>query len=702
MAKKLVFGTMLLILLILTCSEAMLTFSAAAPEASKIKIYVGPTSVLADHKAYNSIFVQLQDSRGTPARAKEDTLIRLSSSLTNVGNVDPTITIQKGDIYTSANFYSTYTPGTTTITAAASGYLSVQASITTVGPIPSALAVYGFPPNLPADGGAYNAIVVQLQDSSGSPAPAPIEGVQVTLSSSNATVGMVDPSVIISEGSTYAVASIKTTLNATGAAVITAIASGYSSKQATITAQQINTQPTSLKVYVGPPKVLADGKTYEQVVVQLQNASGKISQAPQDIVVTLSSSTADKGTVEETITIPQSKSYALAKFSTTYMSGTTTITAAATNCTSNQATLTTVGPIPSKLAVYCVPSALPADGGAYEAIQVQLQDSRGKPAKDPAGDITVYLFSSVPDAGNVSSMLTIPFGETHVSGTFFAACSANSTMITAQTSGYESGQGKITTSLIDPIFLDVSITADAATVKPEAQTTIRAYVAYNGSTPALRATVKFSSNKGGNFSALTEEGNGYYTAVFTAPKVSRQTVCTITANATKTGYNGAAGNVTVTVELEPTNSSNILRVRIAEDDGTPVSGATISSEPTGNGVNLNGITNETGYVSFANVLEGTYTIQITKEGYDAKTETIQFVAGQTSYQTVNVSRAGSSIFSLPVIIGIVVAVVAVIVVLLLIRSRQKEEPMQQPTYQFKPKGGRKKLSLAKWQSTDLS
>ncbi len=695
MAKNLVFGTLLLLLLVLTCSEATLTFSATTPEASKIKIYVGPTSVLADHKTYDSIVVQLQDSRGTPARAKEDTLIRLSSSLTNVGDVDPTITIQKGSTCASANFYATYTPGTTTITATASGYLSVQASITTVGPIPSALAVYGFPPLLPADGGTYNAVVVQLQDSSGSPAPAPIEGVQVTLSSSNATIGMVDPSVIISGGSTYAVASIKTTQNATGSAVITAIASGYSSKQATITVQQINTQPTSVKVYVGPPKVLADGKTYEQVVVQLQNAAGKISQALQDIVVTLSSSAADKGTVEEKITIPQSKSYALAKFSTTFSSGTTTITAAATNCTSSQATLTTVGPTPSKLAVYCAPSSLPADGGSYKSIQVQLQDSRGKPAKDPMGDITVYLFSSVPDAGNVSSMLTIPFGETYATGTFYAGCTAASTMITAQTSGYSSGQGKITTYLIDPIFLDVSVTADSSAVKPEEQTALSAYVAYNGSTPALSATVKFSSNKGGNFSAITDEGNGYYTAVFTAPKVSRQTVCTITANVTKTGYESAAGNVTVTVELAPTNSSTTMRLRIVEDDGNPVSDAAITSEPTDNGVNLNGITNETGYVTFTNVLGGDYTIQIAKEGYDTKTETIQFIAGQTALQTVNLSKA-SSIFSLPVIIGIVVAVVAVIVVFLLIRSRKGEEPTQQPNYQFKPKGGKKKSSLAKW------
>ena len=44
---------------------------------------------------YNCIFVQLQDSSGQPARALQDTTISLSSSLTNIGTVDPSIIISK-------------------------------------------------------------------------------------------------------------------------------------------------------------------------------------------------------------------------------------------------------------------------------------------------------------------------------------------------------------------------------------------------------------------------------------------------------------------------------------------------------------------------------------------------------------------------------------------------------------------------------
>ncbi len=99
----------------------------------------------------------------------------------------------RGDTSASANFKTTFSPGTTTISASATGYSTVQASITTIGPIPSEIAVYGFPSTLPADGNKYNAIMVQLQDSSGSPARAPQGGVQVALSCSDTSVGTVDP-----------------------------------------------------------------------------------------------------------------------------------------------------------------------------------------------------------------------------------------------------------------------------------------------------------------------------------------------------------------------------------------------------------------------------------------------------------------------------------------------------------------------------
>jgi hypothetical protein len=678
MPKKTFTGLALIILLIVS-SQALLnsyTLSVSAAEPSKLKIYVGPASVLADKGDYEIILVQLQDSKNAPARALEDTTISLSSSQTNIGTVEPSINIPKGSTQATAKFYSTYTPGTTKITAASTGYLTVEASVTTVGPMPSMLAVYGFPPVLPADGDSYNALVVQLQDSGGSPAKAPIGSVQVSLSSSNNTIAAVPSSVTIEAGNTYATTTIQTTPDATGSAVITAIASGYSSKQTTITTRKTATTANTLKIYIGPPKVLAEGKSFNQILVQLQNASGNIAQVTSNVTVTLSSSKTDVGTVDPTIIIPASKTYATAKFTSTYLSGTTTIIAAATDYTTDTEPLTTVGPIPSKLAVYCLPSALPADNQQYKAIQVQLQDAQGKPAKDPEGDVNVNLFSSEPEAGTVTATLTIPFGETYATGTFSSTCTANTTTITAQTSGYESGQAKMTTYLIDQYTLTVSITAYPNSVNSSEQTTIEVYVTYDSLAPASGATIRLASDNRGNFSSITDEKNGYYQSIFTAPNVTTQTVCTISANASKTGYTTGHGSVQVAVNSNVGFGS--LRLYVKETGDIPISGASIISISQPSGMSsISAITDNEGYVSFDNALAGTYTLQISKEGYDTKEEIVVVTAVQTTNTTVYVTKASSSsdlTLTLLIVTIIVVAVAIGLTAIVIIRKRKQSTP----------------------------
>ncbi len=131
--------------------------------------------------------------------------------------------------------------------------------MTTIGPIPSAIAVYGFPSTLPADGNTYEAIMLQLQDSSGNPARAPQGGVQVTLSCSDTSIGTVSPTATILEGQTYTTANFTTTTKAqtegrTESAIITAVAQGYTPNQLTITTTPVATNPTQLKIFVGPSK----------------------------------------------------------------------------------------------------------------------------------------------------------------------------------------------------------------------------------------------------------------------------------------------------------------------------------------------------------------------------------------------------------------------------------------------------------------
>jgi len=676
MRKQAVYVMILSILLFAFIQSVVKTVSSSAP--TKIQIYVGPLKVPADNKTYKAIYVQLQDSSNLPARAPTDIDISLSSSPPHYGSVDPKVTVISGSTYAVANFSSTFTPGSATITAAAFGFDTVQTSITTVGPVPTKLAVYGFPPTLPADGGAYKAVVVQLQDAGGSPAKAPIGDVNVTLTSSNVTVGTVDPSVVISAGSTYTAAMFYTDNN-NGSAVVTAQASGYTSGFAPIKTESLSTNATKLKVLIGPPKVPADGVVYDMIAVQLQDSAGKIASAVGNVTVFLSSSDMSVGDVDSPITINDSTTYSPALFHSTYRSGVTTITAAAVDFTTGQEVLTTVGPIPSKLAVYCVPPKLPADGRSYEAITVQLQDSAGTPARDPTGDTAVELFSSTPEAGNVSSSVVILYSETYSVASFYSTYDAGSTDITALSlGGYTTGVSAITTYVIDQLTLVVSLVANPPSVSSGNQTTITVYVTYGGLIPAAGATVTMASNRGGNFSVVTDEENGNYTSVFTAPNVTAQTVCTISVNASKLGY--ITGHGTAQVTVNSTVNIGDLKLYIKETGGSPIEGATVTSTSQPSGISsLSAMTDSDGYVGFEGIPAGTYVFEITKDGFETTNETVQVAPAQAASYTINLTGSASGL-PLPILIVVIIAVTLAtgLAATLILRRRRKPAPEEEP------------------------
>ena len=664
----------ILLIFILAPSIIVITQSnpAFALEPFKLKIYVGPTSVSADNSVYECIFVQLQDSSSKPARALEDTIISLSSSLTSVGSVDPTVTIATGETFAVAKFDSTFTPGATTIAATASGFATVQATIVTVAPVPSKLALYGFPPVLPADGIAYEALVVQLQDSGGNPAKAPLGGLTVTLFSSDDSKATVAASATISGGQTHSLTNI-TGLSA-GTTTITGMASGYASAQASITIQipMIN-QPESLRIYSAPPKIMADNTEHPQIAVQLLDAAGRITQQPSaSTPIQLSSSNENVGNIESVIDIPAGRVFAIALFSTTYRAGSTTITAATTGLQTDTETITAIGPIPSKLTVYCNPSAVPADNKAYIAIQVQLQDSSGKPALDPNGEVTVSLFSSEPSAGTVQATLTIPYGSTYAMALFTSTYLTSATSITAQASGYTTGQAQMKTYKIDQTSLNVAVTADPASVVSSSQTEIIAYVTDPAQNPVAGATVKFTSSSGGTFTTVKMLENGYYTTTFTAPALKTQTNVTVTATVTLADF--APVIAIEQVIVAPKLLSGIMQICIKDSDNQePVSNAVVSILPQAAGiVNLTATTNSTGYAVFNNCAEGNYTLSINKQGYFPMNTTFNFKATSspkilllTSIDSGQTSSEQTMIWLIPL-----VAVCAIVVIAVVLRQRR--------------------------------
>ncbi len=718
MPKKTLLSTLIVILVFSTCFTIQTSTQAAATDPVALKLYTGPPSVPSDNNTYPCVYVQLQDAAGKPARAVQDTTVTLSSSLTYYGSVQPAVTIPKGATFAQANFTSTFSPGTTVLSASASGFATVQASMVTVGTFPIALMVYGVPSVLPSDGGTYSAVLVQLQDSTGTPAKAPKGGVTVGLSCSDTSVGEVSPSVVIEEGTTSAVANFTTAIiDVKQSAKISTIAQGYTSQQTTITTTPVAPQATSFAVYTGSPRVAADNKSYCQIAIAMQDASNFAAKLSYDVTVSLSSSDLSIGEIPSEVTIPAGQSYVFVNFNSTYKPGSTQFTALANDMDWGQTTLTTTGFIPSKLAVYLSPSLLASDGGSYQALQVQLQDSSGRPALDPQSNVTVSLFSSKPTVATVDSQLLIPLGQTQAYGNINVTNNADQTAITAQAPGYSTGQGILTTKLIDLVPLQVSVSAANSTIGNGEKTDINVYVSGDGKA-TTGANVHFTSDAGGSFSAVSDLGNGNYQTTFTAPSFTQSTTCTITATAEKTDYIQSSSTVRIIVNSpssasqssssqtqteasSPSTSSNEtttvsqtqtagstqinMLLHIQDSNGNPLADTTVSStsQPVGARL-LFGITNESGYVTFRNVMDGQYVFSVEKEGYGKMDKTVD-VAGKPLSVEVTFSGGADGSIDLTSIVMIVIVVVVVMLlgILLVRRRRRKSAPELPPLSSFK-------------------
>ena len=194
-----------------------------------------------------------------------------------------------------------------------------------------------------------------------------------------------------------------------------------------------------------PPKLPADGQSYQAAMVSLVDAQGLPSAALKDLTVYLSSSLTNIVAVPDSVTISAGDEYVLASAQTTPTPGTASITASSNGLASATAGVSTVTPsgYPSKLKVFVSPTKYlrRADTGT---IRVELVDDAGLPSK-AISPVTAQLSSSnVTIASLTQSSLTIPLGSIFVSGTFHTSASSGHAVITVSSTGYRSGGAVVT------------------------------------------------------------------------------------------------------------------------------------------------------------------------------------------------------------------------------------------------------------------
>lgn len=427
--------------------------------ANRLAIIPVPGSQPVSSTGQGTILVETLDSAGLPAKASSSIVITLSSSDNRVVSLpSTTITAAGGSVLSSAPYDVGVSPGTATITGSASGFNAGAGTVTVQGTSPFALKVFAQPD--PVATSTSGRLVVTLVDASGNPTAAP-STVSIAISSSNTTVVSPTQSATIPTGQIYAVASYNSGASP-GTANLTASSPGLMSDFALVTVDK-PVQPVKLSILDSPDPVLADNGTYASVVVALTDADGNPATASTGVSVTLTSSNSEVGSVSPALSIPTGSSYAVATFSSTFLAGTTTITALAQNLESTSATQVSYGPVPTKVSVQAVLSKLPADGGQYPALEVTLVDPSGLPAIAPV-PVAVQLTSSNTAIATVNSTVVIGAGRSYALTDIATTISPGTANVTATSSGYTSSSTGFTTASPAPSQLGLYI-APASGIK---------------------------------------------------------------------------------------------------------------------------------------------------------------------------------------------------------------------------------------------
>lgn len=436
----------------------------------RFNLDVVPAKVPADGGTY-MIYVSLVDSQGNPAAAPSDLSVALFSSDQRVGSVQPTTTISFDTFSASATFTSTNTPGSTVITALASGIQAGTMTVTTTTPVgyPSQIVVYPLPSVLIPGGGETGSLVVQLQDPNGLPARSPAI-LPVQLTSSDTNVVTVPSSVSIQQGSTYATAAFSPT-SIPGNAIVSATSPGYLSGSTTITVS--GPAPSSIKVDLLPRVMIADGVSTGYVVVSLTDPLGFPARAKSPVSVVLTSSNTSVAWFDSPdLTIPAGSFYSFKLVHSGGYQGVTIITAQSSGLSAG------FGSLVSRMAgiradgevidLSIGPSAVLPDGATYaQIVSAQLlNQTDGYPIPiSSSSAVTVYFSSSDTLYGSITSPGVITNNSTYVLADFTSTLLVGSTTITAAADGYAPAQKSVGSSAPPPanIVLGVASSVIRAT-----------------------------------------------------------------------------------------------------------------------------------------------------------------------------------------------------------------------------------------------
>ena len=430
----------------LSASATIDTKKLDSLEPTKLALYQAPSAFLPNPNVPGKIFVQLLNAQNLPAVTKVPVLVSFSLESTKIGTMPTTATIPAGSDGLFLDFTPTTEVGETTIRASATGLSPGEIKAKTAGPQFLKLVVEFAPPEIPSFKGYDGLMSIQVRDSDNIPVKL-IKPLEAILRSSDIDVAEVPNKVTIPAGSSYIIDKVKSGGDL-GTAVITASATGYvsgSGEVTTLTLAENNPESKTLNLLSVPTVLDPDNSQHQSFVVYFTDGSGNPykGQYWEYSSIVLSSSNPQVGTIDSLLST--GLTYAVGKFTTTYLEGSTTITASASGLGSSSIGVEIRGHVPTALAVTQAPAIVGANNQSSESLFVSLVDSKGFPVA-AAKNTAVFLSSSDLSIAEVPTSVFIPSGSAFTGAEMQLTQKAGETTIVASSQGLASGTSKYKTT----------------------------------------------------------------------------------------------------------------------------------------------------------------------------------------------------------------------------------------------------------------
>ncbi|ACQ81027.1 Ig domain protein group 1 domain protein [Beutenbergia cavernae DSM 12333] len=627
-------------------ATAEVEFVAGAADPGTSTIVADPTSITADGVSTSTVTVTLLDANGNPVTDAGD-VVALATTAGSLGAVT-----DNGDGTYTATLTSSTTAGTATVTFSVDGAPATNSSATVEfvagAADPGLSTIVADPTSITADGVSTSTVTVTLLDANGNPLTA--SGGEVAMAATAGSLG----SVTDNGDGTYT--ATLTSATAAGTATLTFTLDGVDGTDtADVEFTAGAADPTTSMIEADPTSIVADGASTSTVTVTLLDANGNpVGASGGDVVVST-----DAGTVGATTDNGDGTYTATLTSSTTAGTATLTFTLDGAGGTDTATVELTAGAAdPGTSTIEADPTSIVADGASTSTVTVTLLDANGNPVGASGGDVVVST-----DAGTVGA--TTDNGD----GTYTATLTSSTTAGTATltftlegTSGTDTATVELTAGPPDPGLSTIaadptSITADGTSTSTITVTLLDA----NGNpVPSGGNAVVVATNLG-TVGAVTDNGDGTYTATLTSATAAGTATVSFTLDGTAgtdtaevVFVAGAPDPATSTIAADPTSitadgvATSTVTVTAVDANGNPVGagGAAVviaASAGTISGVTDNGDGTYTAVLTSATAA-GTATLTFTLDG-TAGTDTaeVAFVAGAADPATSQIAADPTSI-----------------------------------------------------------